>query len=90
MSILLNSGASLRFKSFQCRLLSRPSRLEGIAELSTSWAMMTRQSPQYLIPRPDVDVYTQWRRNAGVAITHIFERIFTQTLLAARVSFVRE
>jgi len=41
-------------------------------------------------PRPDVDVYIEMARNAGVAITHILKRIFTQTLLAARVSFVRE
>jgi hydroxyacylglutathione hydrolase len=54
-------------------LVFKTVQTEGSRNFLTSWAMMTRQSPQYSI-RDRMSMFTsKWRANAGVAITHIFE-----------------
>src|SRR5207247_9292979 len=72
LSILLNFGrASLLVISMS--LVFKTVQTEGIAELSYIVGDDDEAIAQVFDPRPDVDVYIEMARNAGVAITHIFE-----------------
>jgi hydroxyacylglutathione hydrolase len=54
-------------------LVFKTVQTEGIAELSYVVGDDDEAIAAVFDPRPDVDVYIEMTRNAGVAITHIFE-----------------